>query len=167
MRKPSIYLDSSFISAYWYSGPSVEGQLRRMKTRDWWNAERRLFELWGSAFVELELRSGVYRHQSKCIRMSRSLKTCPSTSAVKRFFSELLEKELIPPNKPMDAWHLSFTVCHEIDYLPTWNYAHLANSAAQARLNKLCGDLQLRPPLLVSPESIPQIRFGQAVFRGA
>ncbi len=165
MRKPRVYLDSSFISAFWHSGPSAEGQLRRSKTREWWNAERRLFELWGSRFVETELQTGIYRYQTECVRMSRSLRKCPLTGNVKRLWSSLLEAKLIPDNKPIDAWHLALAVCHEMDYLLTWNYAHLANATAQLRLDRLCRERQLRAPLLVSPESIPQDRFGQAVVR--
>ena len=166
MRKPSIYLDSSFISSFWFAGPNAEGQVRRRKSRDWWAAERREFDLWGSAFVVAELQTGIYRHQVESVRMSRTLKFCPMRGSVKRYCQNLLETGLIPANKPMDAWHLSLFVCHEMDYLLTWNYAHLANSAAQSRLNELCAHLQLRAPLLVSPESIPQVRFGQTVIRG-
>ncbi len=166
MRKPSIYLDSSFISSFWFAGPNAEGQVRRRNSRDWWAAERRVFDLWGSAFVVAELQTGIYRHQVESVRMSRSLKFCPMRGSVKRCCQNLLETGLIPANKPMDAWHLSLSVCHEMDYLLTWNYAHLANSAAQSRLNELCAHLQLRAPLLVSPESIPQVRFGQTVIRG-
>ena len=166
MRKPRVYLDSSFISAYGFSGANAEGILRRMRTRDWWNEERQYFELWGSAFVELELRTGTYRRQEECVRMSRSFRTCSMNGAVKQFWRDLLDAKLIPPNKPVDAWHLALAACHEIDYLLTWNYAHLANSTAQGRLNQMCVDRGLRPPQLLSPESIPQVRFGQSVVRG-
>lgn len=166
MQKPSIYLDSSFISAYWYYGTSSEGQQRRMRTRDWWKAERQHFQLWGSAFVERELRAGTYRRQEECVRMSRSLRSCPMVGEVKRLWHDLLETKLIPANKPVDAWHLALAACHGMDYLLTWNYAHLANSTAQARLDQLCRDRHWRSPLLVSPESIPQVRFGQSIVRG-
>lgn len=59
--------------------------------------------------------------------------------------------------------HLS--AAHGIDYLLTWNYAHLANPIAQGSLERICRSLRLRAPLLVSPESIPQVRFGQTIRR--
>jgi hypothetical protein len=63
-------------------------------------------------------------------------------------------------------WHeMAVSAAHEVDYLLTWNYAHLANPIAQKRLEAICGELHLRAPFLVSPESIPQVRFGQTIRR--
>jgi hypothetical protein len=64
-----------------------------------------------------------------------------------------------------DALQMAVSTAHEVDYLLTWNYAHLANPIAQARLEAICGSLDLRAPLLVSPETIPQARFGQDIRR--
>lgn len=52
-----------------------------------------------------------------------------------------------------------------IDFLLTWNYAHMANPMVQARLDELCRKQDILPPLMVSPESIPQVRFGQSIQR--
>jgi hypothetical protein len=52
-----------------------------------------------------------------------------------------------------------------MDFLLIWNYAHMANPIVQANFEKLCGDLGLVAPLMVSPESIPQVRFGQSIRR--
>ena len=78
---------------------------------------------------------------------------------------ELLESRLIPETKPGDALQMAVSAAHEVDYLLTWNYAHLANPIAQERLEAICGKLDLRAPLLVSPETIPQVRFGQSIRR--
>jgi hypothetical protein len=43
MKKPSVYLDTSIISAYWDKGKAVSALARRDKTRDWWDYERRHF----------------------------------------------------------------------------------------------------------------------------
>ena len=52
-----------------------------------------------------------------------------------------------------------------IDYLLTWNYAHLANPIVQERLVAFCRLRRLRAPLLVSPESILSVRLGQTIRR--
>ena len=54
---------------------------------------------------------------------------------------------------------------HEIDYLLTWNYAHMANPASQVRLNEVCERFDLTAPMMVSPEMIPQGRLGQSIRR--
>jgi len=47
----------------------------------------------------------------------------------------------------------------------TWNYADMANRIVQSRLEELCAELNLVAPLLVSPESIPQVHLGQSIRR--
>jgi len=41
----------------------------------------------------------------------------------------------------------------------------MANPAVQARLDMLCETAELRAPIMVSPESIPQRRFDQPIDR--
>lgn len=49
MNKPTVNLDTSIISAYWYDGTNVLGLARRVKTRDWWENESPNFAIWVSA----------------------------------------------------------------------------------------------------------------------
>jgi hypothetical protein len=60
---------------------------------------------------------------------------------------------------------MAVSAAHEMDYLLTWNYAHLANPNAQVKLEAICQRLGLQAPLLASPETIPQARFGQTLHR--
>jgi hypothetical protein len=165
MRKPSVYLDTSIISAYWYEGDDVAMVARQMRTRDWWTAERKYFAVTASAFGEAELRAGEFPRQVECLRMIGRLPYLPVSAATRKLIRELLEQRIVPSTKAADAAHLAIAVSSSVDYLLTWNYAHMANPAVQARLDRLCQAWGLRSPLLVSPESIPQVRFGQPIRR--
>jgi predicted nucleic acid-binding protein len=165
MKKPTLYFDTNIFSAYWYSGDDVAMLARRMHTREWWDSERKHFSLWASAFGEMELRAGQYPRQLKCLSMHRRLRYLPITNPVTDLMAELLERGLVPESKPGDAAHLAISTSHGIDYLLTWNYAHMANANVQDRLESLCEELDLVAPLMVSPESIPQDRFGQSIRR--
>ncbi len=138
---------------------------RRLATREWWDAERKNFSLWASAFVEVELSAGVYRRQDECLKMIRRLRYLLPTAAMKELRENIIDRGLVPPTKTMDAAHLAISTSHSIDYLLTWNYSHMANSNAQERLESLCEELDLTSPLMVSPESIPQKRFGVSLRR--
>lgn len=140
MKKPSVYFDTSVISAYWYEGGDVAMLARRLHTREWWDAERKHL-------------------------MVRRLRYLTSTADVKALSKELIRRGLVPSSKPGDAEHLAISASHGIDYLLTWNYAHMANASVQDRLTSLCKDMGLVAPLMVSPESIPQDRFGQSIRR--
>ena len=72
----------------------------------------------------------------------------------------------MPTSKPVDASHLAVAASYGIDYLLTWNYAHMANPVVQSQFERLCNKLELRVPLMVSPETIPQRRFlGESIRR--
>jgi hypothetical protein len=165
MRKPTVYLDASVISAYWYEGTDVLTLARRLRTRDWWEYERSNFTLWTSAGCEAELRAGRFPKQRECLKMVRRVRYLTATSAVEQLQELLTERRLVPTTKSGDAGHLAIAAIHGMDYLLTWNYAHMANANAQMQLEKLCKERRLIAPLMVSPESIPQVRFGQSIRR--
>ena len=165
MKKPTIYLDTNIISALHYDGTDINTMSRRMVTRDWWDAEREYFSVWASSLTELELAQGVYRQQTDCVRFVRRLKYVPITREIRRLAEELLATGVIPETKPADALQLALAAGHQADYLLTWNYAHLANPVTQTKSERLLLKWQWRSPLLVSPESIPQVRLNQAIRR--
>lgn len=165
MKKPTIYLDTNIVSTLHYDGTDINGLARRMATRDWWDSERRGFELFGSIVTEQELADGVYANQQECVRFARRLKYVPITAEVRRLAALFLDQKLVPPNKPGDAAQLAVAVAHQMDYLLTWNYAHLANPATQARGEIVVTKLGYRMPWLVSPDSIPRATLGQTIRR--
>ena len=165
MKKPTIYLDTNIVSTLHYDGTDINGLARRMATRDWWDTERRGVELFGSIITEQELAEGVYGSQQECVRFVRRLKYVPISVEVRRLAAVFLDQKLVPPNKPGDAAQLAVAVAHRMDYLLTWNYAHLANPATQARGEVIVAKLGYRMPWLVSPDSIPRASLGQTIRR--
>lgn len=152
-------------TVYWYEGGDVAAAAWRFHTREWWARERRHFALRISVTTVNELGAGKFRRQAACLKMARGVRRLPMTKIAKNLLDELLASRLIPETKPGDALQMAVSTAHAVDYLLTWNYAHLANPLAQERLDAICQGLNLRAPLLVSPETIPQVRFGQIVRR--
>ena len=75
------------------------------------------------------------------------------------------EHGIIPAEKAADALQLALASMHAIDYLLTWNYAHLANALTQARLSEANQTHGLWIPWLVSPDTIPKVSLGQPIRR--
>jgi predicted nucleic acid-binding protein len=165
MHRPTLYLDTTIISAYWYDGLDLVSHARRLNTREWWEIEHSQFEIWISDVTEDELREGLYRHQSDTLAMARRLRYLPVTRSVHELAARLLAARIVPESKPRDALQMAVATVHEIDYLLTWNYAHLANASAQQRLGEICRKAELACPLLVSPETVPRASFGQVIRR--
>ena len=165
MSSPSVYLDTSFISALWYEGNDVSVLARRFHSREWWDHEREHFRVVTSVATEQELTAGHFPRQSECLRTVRRLNYIPPTKLVREFAQRCLDTGLVPAGKGVDAIQLGLCVVHSVDYLLSWNYAHLANPVVQQKLNDLCNRAKLRTPWLVSPETIPQIRLGNTIRR--
>lgn len=164
-KKPTVYLDTNIFSVLAYRGVHTSALHHHMTTKHWWETERSEFDLFASAFTERELKAGEYPGKREALRLARRQRYLSFNSAVRRCAEQLLQEKLIPESKPGDATQLAFATVHRIDYLLTWNYAHLANPYVQSRLAEFCGGNRWRAPTLVSPETIPRATLGQSVRR--
>jgi predicted nucleic acid-binding protein len=165
MIKPTVYLDANVISVLHYDGGSTFALLRKLATRDWWALEKPLFQVWSSRAAVLELTDGRYRGQPEAVAEALRLPHLPFTAAVNHCATALVGAEIVPSSQYADALHLAFAVVHRIDYLLTWNHAHLANVETQRKLGLLCRECGWYAPILASPDAMPKASFGQTIRR--
>ena len=161
MKKPTVYLDTTIFSVYHHRSSDVVTMSNRLKTREWWTAEREHFDHFVSRVVLQELRDGHYPWQRASLRMASPFPRLRVTNQADELAAILIAKFVVPPEKPADALQMEIAVAHSIDYLLTWNYSHLANPVAQHKLEQVLSSLKFRAPLMVSPDTIPQVRFGR------
>ena len=74
-------------------------------------------------------------------------------------------RRVVPDAKRGDAAQLAIATTHRMDYLMSWNHAHLVNPQVQDRMQRLCAKLGWRCPWLVNPETIPKARLGHRLSR--
>ncbi|HYF48888.1 MAG TPA: hypothetical protein VEJ63_05760 [Planctomycetota bacterium] len=164
-RKPTVYLDSNIFSALYGKAIRPADIARQQVTRDWWNTEREHFECYTSSVTERELAAGTYVGQVAAVLAARRFRYLVQTSEVTSCADELVSRGIIPATKVPDAFQLSFAIVYELDYLLTWNYAHLANVAVQRVLERFCDVEDCCAPSVVSPETIPWVSYGQEIQR--
>jgi hypothetical protein len=164
-QKPSIYLDSNILSILWYRGGVVSSLAWHISTRDWWDNERGNFKLYASQVVEDELTAGKYAAQAAALKETRKLPYLPYISGINSCAQTYLDEKLVPHSKRGDALQLAFATIHRVDYLMTWNHAHLVNIETQRKLSKLNKERGWRCPLIVSPDTIPKAALGQSIWR--
>ena len=112
MKRPTVYLDTSIISAYWEATKDPSALAWRLKTQEWWEFERRHFELWTSRATESELRAGRFRHQTACVRMARRIPHLVIDRTVDELVDELLSRRIVPETKPGDAVQMAVAAAH-------------------------------------------------------
>lgn len=158
-------MDTNVLSVLCYRGANISTIHQQIVTRDWWDTERRYYQVCASVFTEAELEQGAYQAQEQALKLVRRLPYLPFTAAVRDCAGSYLEERIIPRERPGDAVQLAFATIHRIDYLLTWNYAHLANLDTQRKLEELNARRGRRTPFLVSPETIPRVALGQTIRR--
>ena len=149
-KKPSIYLDTGILSTLHYRGGSALGIAWQIRTREWWDLERKFFRLFSSIQTEIELEQGTFRAQKAALAEVRRLTFVPNNSKVELLIDTYMKAGIVPLSKRGDAVQLAYATAHAMDYLLTWNLAHLANVEVQRRLDKLNGQVDCRSPMLVS-----------------
>jgi hypothetical protein len=65
-----------------------------------------------------------------------------------------LEENIVPFGSAEDAAHLAFASVHQIQFLCTWNFKHLANAFALRRLREVNDKKGLPTPQVCTPEEL-------------
>lgn len=55
-----------------------------------------------------------------------------------------------------DAVHIAVASVHEMNYIVTWNFKHIANPYTRDRLRAVVADAGFRLPVMCSPEELIQ-----------
>jgi hypothetical protein len=165
LTRPTIYIDSNIFSVLHYTGGDLIVLSQQVVTREWWQHESVHFDVFASSVTEGELKQGRYTAQAAAVAEVRRVKYLPFSRKVRECAADFVTRRIVPSEKPVDAIQLAFATVYAIDYLLTWNHAHLANVNVQARLKKLNLSLEMRVPLVVTPHSISKKAYGEEIRR--
>lgn len=61
----------------------------------------------------------------------------------------------LPEKAAADALHIATAAVHGMQYLLTWNCAHIANVALRPQIEAVCRAAGYEPPLICTPEELP------------
>ena len=56
-----------------------------------------------------------------------------------------------------DALHIAIAVLNGMDYLLTWNCAHIANAAIRGRIEQACRAAGMQAPIICTPEELTEV----------
>ena len=74
--------------------------------------------------------------------------------AAQAFAEELIATGAVPATEPEDALHIALATIYQMDYIASWNFAHLVGPAAKFKLQTKINALGHQPPLIATPEEI-------------
>ncbi len=152
--QPSVYLETSVVSAHDDRRDDPVSQAQRLITLDWWEYQRPHFDLYYSQAVAAELMRTDFPGRESSLRLLDEMTLLPITPAVEGV-AETYRRHLVMPGGAMgDAVHLAVACVHEVDYLLTWNCRHLANTNKIRHIQVVNMRLGLRAPVILTPEML-------------
>jgi len=152
--KPTVYVETSIVSAMVDRRDDPMTQAQRTFTVDWWENRRSNFDLFISDAVIVELNRSAFPHQDEALALLREMALVTVTPEIMRIVQEYQRHLLMPQGSMGDATHLAVASVNSMDYLLTWNCRHLANPNKARHIETINKKLGLHTPIILTPEML-------------
>lgn len=149
----SVFIETT-IPSYYVSRPSrnLLQFARQELTRDWWDSQRRQFDLFTSQLVLDEAAEGDAAKASERLLLLTGIPLLDLTEHVQCLANQLISSGILPAVAGRDAFHLAAAGVHRMDFLLTWNCKHIANPFLADRLRSCFSDAGVHLPVICTPE---------------
>ncbi|MBN1983415.1 MAG: type II toxin-antitoxin system VapC family toxin [Chitinivibrionales bacterium] len=153
--KKSVYIETTIIS-YLASRPSRDLIISGHQeiTRNWWNNHLNRFDPVISEFVIQEASFGDHDASTRRMQLISDFPLLDLTEDVELLAAKFIKKAAIPKKKAIDAFHIAIATIHSINYLVTWNCAHIANAEMRDELIKISNQSGFVLPVICTPEEL-------------
>jgi len=153
--KPSAYLETS-IPSYLSAWPSANLLIaaHQQVTHEWWRDAPRKYDLCVSEAVLREIRQGDPDAAAHRLEFVRDLQVLRLNSKIRRLARLFRQQAGLAESAGADMAHVAYAVYYEVDYLVTWNCAHIANREVVRRLTDFNREAGRHMPLIVTPEDL-------------
>jgi len=155
MAIPRIYIETSVIS-YLTARPSRDLLIaaRQEATREWWEMRDAAFEALTSNLVLKEVAAGNAEAAIRRLTICQPLPKLAIGADCEELAARLIATGAVPSNEQEDALHIALATLAQVEYIATWNFAHMVSPAVKYRLQKHIEQLGFVPPLLATPEEL-------------
>ncbi len=150
-----VYVETTIPSylAAWPSRDLLQAA-RQQITHDWWNNQRKKYDLCISQTVIDEVQVGDADAVKRRIPFLQQLPLLDLTEAVNDVAKAIMVSTLLPQKATRDAVHIAVASVHSIDILLTWNCRHIANAAIMKELGEIVAANGYVMPILCTPEEL-------------
>ena len=154
-EKPTIYVETtipSFLTAR-PSGDLVTAA-RQLVTRQWWEQNRSQYRVFISQYVQDEAGRGDAEAAQKRIDLLQGLEILDVDAEVIRLGQLIVAAGIIPAKAATDAGHIAVAARYGVDFLVSWNCAHIANAVNYRKIGDVVRQAGYRPPLICTPHEL-------------
>ncbi len=155
MGKEKVYLETSVIS-YLTARPSrdVVKLAKQQLTREWWETSRLYFELYVSTPVLDEIRDGDPGAAQLRMESVAGLSRLNITVEVDALHRRLLSAGMLPEKAALDALHIALAAVHGMEFLLTWNCAHINNTMNRNKITEIVTNAGYTMTMIGTPEEL-------------
>jgi len=153
--KLRVYLETtipSYLTAW--SSRDVVMAGHQQTTREWWETRRQDFDVFASQFVIDEATLGDSDAAKRFLEMLAGVPLLEPSDDVYQLADKLVNRVPLPAKAAADSLHIAIATVNGMDYLLTWNCAHIANAALRGSIEKVCRDAGYEPPVICTPEEL-------------
>ncbi len=152
---PRIYVETSVIS-YLTARPSRDliVAARQEATHEWWGSRSEKFAAFSSQLVLKEVAAGDPEAAMRRLAICQPPPLLPIDAKCETLAERLVSTGAVPPTEPEDALHIALATIAQVDFIATWNFAHLVGPVAKFRLQLAIQQLGYPPPILATPEEL-------------
>lgn len=149
------YIETSLIS-YLTARPSRDlvAAARQQITLEWWDRRRRDFKLVTSQLVLDEASRGDVDAAQLRLSLLEDIVLLQVTPEAEELAHVIISKGVLPARAFADALHIAVATVHEVDYLVTWNCAHIANAETLPRVGRICATLGFNLSFICTPDEL-------------
>ena len=151
----SVYIETS-VASYLTARPSndVRAAACQNITAEWWDNRRSEFDLFISEIVVAEASRGNAEAAGRRLDALDGIPELKISAEAKSLARAMLDDGSFPPNAEIDALHVAVAAVNGVDYLLTWNCAHIANAAMRPRIEQVCRENGFEPPVICTPAEL-------------
>ena len=153
--KPKVYLETTVIS-YLTAWPSRDLVMaaNQETTREWWTNRRDSFDLFVSQTVIKESSSGNKEAAERRLEVLKQFPRLDITAEAETLATKLVSALPLPPKAMTDALHIAVSAVNGMNYLLTWNCAHIANATLRSQIEDVCRSAGYEPPIICTPQEM-------------
>ena len=153
--KQKVYIETSVISYLCgRASRNLVVSANQKLTREWWKTCRRKYEIYISQLVLDEITGGDAEAAGKRRNTIEGIEILPINGQVEQLAGEILKRTGLPRRVTDDIIHIAVASVFGLEYLLTWNCAHIANPRWQARIRLIAGQLGYMMPEICTPQQM-------------
>lgn len=153
--KPRVYIETSVVSYYTAEASRdliIAGH--QQITGEWWRRGLPQVDPYISAIVEEEISRGDAAAARSRLRAVEGFSFLTITPEVTKLAQAYYEALSLSDKARLDALHLALGVQHGMDYLLSWNFAHIVGARPRAIIQAVNYELGIDTPVICTPEEL-------------